>query len=133
MSRFALDTNVLIYLHDSNESNKRQAASKLITETPVISSQVISEYLNVCTKRLKINKQDALHSLMSWLPYCTLESVVPNTFSEALRLIAKYQFQMFDAIIVASALIGNCKLLYSEDMQHNLLVDKKLRIINPFI
>lgn len=94
MSKFALDTNILIYLHDSNESNKRIVAGKLITETPLISSRVISEYLNVCTRRLKINKQDAIHSLMSWLPFCTLESVLPNTFSEALRLIEKYQLQI---------------------------------------
>jgi len=28
---------------------------------------------------------------------------------------------------------ANCEILYSEDLQHNQLIEKKLRIVNPFI
>ncbi|MGB3590011.1 MAG: hypothetical protein WBA23_25925 [Tunicatimonas sp.] len=38
----------------------------------------------------------------------------------------------FDSIIVAEALEADCTALYSEDMQHNLLVEKQLRILDPF-
>jgi len=27
---------------------------------------------------------------------------------------------------------AGCEILYSEDMQHNLLIEQKLRIVNPF-
>ena len=47
-------------------------------------------------------------------------------------LVKRYDFQMFDALIVASALEANCTVLYSEDMHHDLLVEKQLRILNPF-
>ncbi len=47
-------------------------------------------------------------------------------------LIERYDFQFFDAIIVAGALQSNCTVLYSEDMHHELLVEKQLRILNPF-
>jgi len=30
------------------------------------------------------------------------------------------------------ALEANCHILYSEDLQHGLLVEKRLEIINPF-
>lgn len=134
MSRIALDTNILIYLHDVNEeSDKRKRANELIATTPVISPQVISEYLNVCNKRLKMAKQDSLDSLMAWLPYCELSLIEQDTYTNAIRLIQKYQFQMFDAIIVASALVSDCTILYSEDMQHNLVVDGQLKIVNPFV
>lgn len=45
----------------------------------------------------------------------------------------EYDFQFFDAIIVAGALAANCTIIYSEDMHHNLLVEERLRILNPFI
>ncbi len=33
---------------------------------------------------------------------------------------------------IASALKNNCSFLYSEDMQHNQIIENSLRIINPF-
>jgi predicted nucleic acid-binding protein len=35
-------------------------------------------------------------------------------------------------MIVASALVAGCTTLWSEDMQNGLLVENKLRIVNPF-
>ncbi len=128
MSRIALDTNILIYLHDANDSSKRQIAGELVAESiPVISSQVISEYLNVCNRRLKMTKEASLESLMGWLPFCELYNVRSDIFTMALRLVKKYKFQIFDSIVVACALNADCSILYSEDMQHNLLVDKKIK------
>jgi len=44
----------------------------------------------------------------------------------------RYQFSMYDALIVAAALIAGCTKLYTEDLQHNMKVLKHLRIVNPF-
>jgi predicted nucleic acid-binding protein len=48
-------------------------------------------------------------------------------------LVKKYDFQIFDGIIVASALEAGCDNLYSADMQHGLVVDGALRIVNPYL
>jgi predicted nucleic acid-binding protein len=45
----------------------------------------------------------------------------------------KYNFSYYDSIIVATALENECNVIYSEDMQHNQLIENQLRIINPFI
>jgi predicted nucleic acid-binding protein len=105
----------------------------LIADGPVISSQVISEYLNVCFKRLKMSKVDALDALMSWLPFCNVGTYNKDIYTKAEFLIKKYQFQLFHSIVVASALEAGCSTLFSEDMHHNLLVEKELRITNPFV
>jgi predicted nucleic acid-binding protein len=47
-------------------------------------------------------------------------------------ILAKYNLQYFDSLIVASALEANCEILYSEDMQHELVIENQLKIINPF-
>jgi predicted nucleic acid-binding protein len=49
------------------------------------------------------------------------------------RLVAEqYRLNVYDAMIVAAALITGCETLYSEDMHDGLLIDHQLRICNPF-
>jgi len=48
-------------------------------------------------------------------------------------LRARYPFSFWDGLIVASALAANAEILYSEDMQNGLLVENKLKIVNPFV
>ena len=38
-----------------------------------------------------------------------------------------------DSIVVASALEAGCDRLYTEDMQHGLIVENQLKIVNPFL
>jgi predicted nucleic acid-binding protein len=64
---------------------------------------------------------------------CVCEPVSGSTIENARKLTARYDFQLFDSIIVAGALEANCSILYSEDMQHGLLVENKLEIVNPFL
>jgi predicted nucleic acid-binding protein len=45
----------------------------------------------------------------------------------------RYDFQIFDSIVVASALEADCSILFSEDMQHSQIVDGRLQIMNPFL
>jgi predicted nucleic acid-binding protein len=40
-------------------------------------------------------------------------------------------FSFYDSVIVASALLAECKVLYSEDLQHQV-IEKRLTVINPF-
>ncbi len=132
--RYALDSNVLIYLHEKDAgSQKRIIAQRLVVDNPVISPQVVSEYLNVCRKRLAMDKAEAMDALMQWFPYAFLTDFSQGVYQHAQKLIKRYQFQLFDGVIVAYALSAECNTLYSEDMQHNLLVEKSLRIINPFV
>ena len=50
----------------------------------------------------------------------------------ARSLAQRYRLGFYDALIVAAALLDECETLYSEDMQHGLVVDERLTIMNPF-
>ena len=50
----------------------------------------------------------------------------------ASELRSRYKLSYFDSIIVAAALNSGSNILYSEDMQHGLVVEGQLTIINPF-
>ena len=47
-------------------------------------------------------------------------------------LAERYGWSVYDAMIVAAALLAGCTRLWSEDMQDGLLVEGRLRIANPF-
>lgn len=128
----AVDTNVLIYLYDSSNSPKRSIALDLLSDKPQIPSQVISEYLNTLRRLSRISKEDLLMHTANLFVGCHIIPTSHSTLLNASSLIRKYQFQLFDAVIVASAIEGGCDILYSEDMQNGLLVNKSLRIVNPF-
>ena len=52
---------------------------------------------------------------------------------DASRLRKRHSFSYWDSLIVSSALAGGCKVLYSEDMQHKLVIDRRLTVLNPFL
>jgi len=133
MNKFALDTNILIYSHDENALDKQNIARDLIVRSPVICSQALAEYISVLRRVLKIPKEFVITACIPNLKHCQIKLVDIATLQTAERLIQRYDFQLFDAIIVASALETGCDTLYSEDMQHNMRIDGKLSIINPFL
>ena len=133
MTKFAIDTNILIYIHDKSCERKQDIARTLIVESPVVSTQVVSEYINVLRRIMPFPKENLLVLCIQTLENCILTSVDVSTLKLAKHIIHRYDLQIFDSIIVASAIESGCKILYSEDMQHNLNIDKQLKIINPFL
>jgi len=133
MSKIALDSNVLIYCHSLEYGDKKLIARALFKETPVVSSQVVSEYINVIKRNLKLTKLELIQLCSLWLEKCIIQPVVLSTIKLSQDLIVKYDFQVFDSIIVSAALEADCEILYSEDMHNGLVVENSLKIINPFL
>jgi len=131
--KIALDSNVILYALDEQESDRKLTALNLFQHSPYFSSQTLSEILNVCKKRWKFDKNNLIRVADFLLQNGRIIPVNATVIKSAHALIARYQFQYFDALIVASALTVGCETLYTEDMQHTLYVDKKLHILNPFI
>ena len=133
MDNIALDTNILIYLYDSSDIKKRTISEGLLLNNPIISSQVVSEYLNVSKRLLKLPKQELLDKCLLVFGYCIITPVIFETLNLARELIRKYDFQLFDSIIISAALQSECNILYSEDLQANQLIEGRLTIRNPFV
>ena len=126
----AIDTNILLYALDNDFPKKMQISIALIDNNkPVICSQNISEFVNFLTKVKEYTKSKVCSLLKEVLESCVLVNTEKNVLVHAIKLAERYQFQLFDAIIVEAG----CDTLYTEDMQHGLVVEKKLKIINPFL
>jgi predicted nucleic acid-binding protein len=63
---------------------------------------------------------------------CPVEDLTLQTHDVGRALSERYGFSIYDAMIVASALLAGCTTLWSEDMQDGLVVERQLRIVNPF-
>lgn len=132
-TNIALDTNVLLYLYDANDHTKRRVSEGIVTSNPIISTQVISEFINVTKRALKLPKQEILYKCNLVFDRCQIISVDQEILDHSYYILKKYDFQIFDSIIISSTLAAGCNTLYSEDLQHNQLIEGKLTIINPFL
>jgi predicted nucleic acid-binding protein len=126
-----LDSNILIYLLGTDES-KKEKATILLDPKFNISTQVVAENVNVCLKKLKLTKEKAFNHGNFLLSKFNVITIEKSFFPIAFHLSTKYQFSLWDSLIVACALQSDCRLLYSEDMQDGLIVEGKLKIVNPF-
>jgi predicted nucleic acid-binding protein len=61
-----------------------------------------------------------------------VEDLAVQTHDVGRALAERYGLSIYDAMIVASALVAGCTTLWSEDMQDGLVVEGQLRIVNPF-
>jgi predicted nucleic acid-binding protein len=131
--KIAIDTNIRVYCHSNDEIDKQKMATSLFSFYPVISTQVLSEYINVVRRKLGLSKDKIMDVCLQNIELCTLQPVTIDTLKYARYLLNQYDFQLFDSIVVASALEAKCSILYSEDFHHGLVVENQLEIINPFI
>ena len=135
---FFIDTNIFVYSFDTTNSKKQKIAIDIIdkarsTCSGTISTQVVQEFLNVATRKFKtpINAQDSKVYLAKVLePLCKVYSDFP-LFELAIYLQATTKYSFYDSLIIAAALKGNCRILYTEDLQNDQRI-YDLTIKNPF-
>lgn len=125
-----VDTNVLLYLLSANRG-KADRTEKLIASNTIVSVQVFSEFTAVARRKLGLDWVEIDEILATIREVCSVEPLTLETYDCALRLAERYGFSWYDALIAASARSAGCTTLYSEDFQHGLAIDKKLKVVNP--
>ena len=75
-----------------------------------------------------------MRTILRWILLLCPEAVTLTikTHEKAVGIAERYDYRIYDSLIVASALEAKCELLYSEDLQDRQVVDGRLRIRNPF-
>ena len=131
-SEVFLDTNIILYGIDSN-LEKSKIAHKLVSGNPCISTQVINEFANVLLRKYKWLPKEVASTINEISERLSIIIVTEKTAIAATTLLEEYYFSWWDSLMVAAALEANCKILYSEDMQHNQVINNVLTIKNPFL
>jgi predicted nucleic acid-binding protein len=127
-----IDSNVALYLL-SADAAKADRAEAVIAAGASISVQVLNEVTSVARRKLGMSWSEIDEVLAGLRAVCPVEPLTAQTHDAGRRLAERYGLSVYDAMIAAAALLAGCKRLYSEDMQHGLLIDRQLRVCNPFI
>jgi predicted nucleic acid-binding protein len=130
-SRPFLDTNVLLYLL-SGDAVKADKAEALLAAGCIISVQVLNEFASVATRKFGMSLEEVSEVLAAIRRSARVESLSTETHDRGLEVAERYRIPIFDAMIVAAALLSSCSVLYSEDLHEGLRVDRALSVRNPF-
>jgi predicted nucleic acid-binding protein len=129
--RYAIDTNIAIYSYVGGEKSKK--ANELLTNGPYISVQLLNEFANVALKKLDVQNPSLDQAIIDITTFARAVRSLDIALNQSAQLLhARYKLSFYDALIVSAALFDDCAILYSEDMQHGLVIEDRLTIINPF-
>jgi predicted nucleic acid-binding protein len=125
------DSNVLLYVA-SGDPAKADRAEKLIGEGGMISVQVLNEIANVARRKMGLSWRETRAFLSLVRGLLPVQPLTIDVHETGLALADRYGLSIYDAMIAASALHADCDTLWSEDVQDGMVLDDRIRIVNPF-
>lgn len=136
-TRGFVDSNILVYAYDKTAGTKFDKSSDLVetlwsTGGGCISIQVLQEFYVVATRKFagqtpRREILDIVEDLCSW----NVHSPVTADVLDAIRIRERYRLSFWDAMIIGSAVKLDCKILWSEDLNHGQDY-LGVRVQNPF-
>lgn len=132
-----VDTNILIYSHDTHDDAKHRAAENLLGQLwasglGILSTQVLQEFYSAATRKLRppltpTQARQVVHDYSEW---CRVDTD-PLLILSASRLSEKHSVNFWDALIIEAALRAGATELVTEDL-HNGCRFGELTVRNPF-
>ncbi len=110
----------------------RTRRGQVVGEGGTVSVQVLNEVANVAWRKMKMDWTETREFLALIRGVLHVEPLNEETHETALDLVERYRLSVYDALIVASALLAGFDRLMSEDMQSGQTIDGSLTIIDPF-
>lgn len=131
----ALDTNVLAYAEGVNDAVRQARALEVIAALPpggaVVPVQVLGELFRVLTRKVKRPAVEARMAVLSWRDAMKVQDSSDQALVSAMDLAADHGLSIWDALIMAVAAEGRCRLLLSEDLQQGFTW-RGVTVTNPF-
>jgi predicted nucleic acid-binding protein len=136
--RSFFDTNVLLYLFDNREPDKKAAAQELIqreveADRASLSTQVLQEFYVNATRKLAfpLSPEEAGARVRDFSRLPLVQVDVPLILA-AISRSQRMSFSLWDAMIVEAALKAGADRLLTEDLQHGQVIEG-MRVENPFL
>ena len=133
-----VDTNILIYAHDSSAGVKHDKAKALLNELwrsgdGYLSIQVLQEFYVNVTRKLAIPLSPELAiEIITHLSTWRVHSPKASDLIDAIGLQTRRQISFWDAMILTSARRLGCQTLWSEDLNTGQNYEG-IEVRNPFI
>lgn len=126
-----LDTNVIVY--SFSQGDKADMAEALLGRGCSTSLLALNEFANVARRKLDMDWRESRDGLAAVRLLCgTILPIDLAIHETALDLAERYRLNVFDALMLASALSGGCTTFWTEDLHDGLLIEGRLLVKNPF-
>ena len=126
-----LDSNILVYAFTTDP--RAAAAQVLLERGGIISAQGLNGFTNVARRQLGMTWEEVRDPLAAIRTLVgTVLPIDLDTHADGLKIAERHGYDIFDALMIASALRGDCGTLWSEDIQDGVVIEGHLRIANPF-
>ncbi|HEX8623906.1 MAG TPA: PIN domain-containing protein [Allosphingosinicella sp.] len=125
-----IDTNVLVHLAGADE--KALMAETLVAKGGTISVQVLNELTLVWRRKYGYSWDLVRETLWSLRTLLEVSPLGVDTHDLGLSIAERYRLQIYDSLLLASALLAGCETFLSEDLHDGLVVEGQLTIRNPY-
>ncbi|MBF0203370.1 MAG: PIN domain-containing protein [Desulfamplus sp.] len=126
-----IDSNIWLYAFIETPHKTGVAQSLIKNRDITVSTQVINEVCVNLIKKAHFPERKIRNLTESFYNKYNVIEINRDVLLKACDIREKHNFSFWDSLIVASALIWNSKILYSEDMQADFVIEET-RIVNPF-
>jgi len=131
----AVDTNILIYVHDPRDKRKQDIASALVENLAdgMLVWQAVCEFLSASRKLapLGYNFDQAVQDIRKLMAQWATALPSWQLLDRAVSLLQRYSLSYWDSLLVAACLEAGVETLYSENFNGYDEIDG-LKIVNPF-
>ena len=142
--RLFIDTNIWIYAFLEPADKKsadlvkrkiilRKITDFLTTDDICTSIQAINEFHWILRKKYRIDDKTINKKVKSIVEISEVTKLSLETYHNSFKLREKHSISFWDSLMLSSALLSDCTTFYSEDLQNDLIIEKKLKIMNPFL
>jgi predicted nucleic acid-binding protein len=136
MTRFSLDTDVLVYAadHAAGERHERalQVLDRAVRRDCVLTVQALAEFFHVTTRKRMVARTEAAAQLRDWTTEFPTISADSGALWTALQFAVDGRFGWWDALLLATAERHGCETVLSENMQDGTRFGG-VTILNPFV
>jgi predicted nucleic acid-binding protein len=137
--RSMVDTNILIYAHDTDQGAKHDRSVDLLSELLaehrlVLSAQILNEFYAATTRPrgpFRLSHGEAGQVVRELAAMAEVTPMTASTTLRSLDAVPHHGLAFWDALIWAAAMENGVSVIYSEDFQDGRVLEG-VRYINPF-
>lgn len=138
MPEVLIDTNVLIYAHDTAEHVKQREAGVLLSVllpggSAAVSTQVLGEFYSISTRKIQspLSHDTAALVVDALLHSARVLPMTPPIVLEAIRATRRHRLHYWDAQLWATARLNAIDTILTEDFEDGRVLEG-VRFVDPF-
>jgi predicted nucleic acid-binding protein len=135
VSKIFLDTNILVYSLDKNDTTKQKKARDIIKNavdkySVVISTQVLQEFFVAATGKLKADPF-YVKGIINSFSHFEIITINPVMINEAIDCSILNRLSFWDSLIITASEFSKCSEVWSEDLNTGQII-RGVKVVNPF-